>query len=406
MKKKFAIASVLGSILLGAGWLYLQMQIRGQIQQVAPRPGLVVVGWPAGQLQIGKELRPVPAFVTQDEAKSFSLQMPGCALQVLSYSPEDPELQAPSPKVLVEFAHFQDRLVYRWGWLGSLLLAGAGLALLRPTSQPPPEEDSIEAGGGFAGYRLVRVLGQGATGSVWEATQGGRRVAIKVLSPSVLADEGFLDRFRREFEVARRFNHPRLVTCHALGEVKDTFYIVMDYLDGGTLRQLLEKGPVGLKQALKYALQMAQGLSHAHGMGVIHRDLKPDNVLVDQDGQLALADFGLARATDSKTITVTGTVMGTPAYLPPDFLRGEKATPAADMYSLGIVFFELFEGRLPFQDPDVMKIMMAHLDADPPPIQADVPEPVRQLIARLLAKTPESRPTAQEVVKVLKAAQV
>lgn len=407
MKRGLVAGLAVASLALGGSWALFRLSLANPASLFSSAPGLIVQAWPAANLTVGGQRRALPTLLSQDDLqKSLSLQWPGRPPRDLKLDPNQEEYKNSVPALRREFADSYVRLFFSWGWLGALFLGVVALAVGRPPATAPPREDRLEPGGSIGDYRLLRVLGQGATGTVWEATWEGRRVAIKVLSPTVMADPEFIGRFEREFDVARRFNHPRLVTCQALGQVKDTYYIAMDYLPGGSLRTRLDQGRPTVAEAVRYSLQIAQGLEHAHAMGVVHRDLKPDNVMLDADGSLALADFGLARATDSKTITVTGSVMGTPAYIAPELLCGNKATGASDVYALGIMLFEMLSGRLPFNYSDTMKLLSAHLSESVPPLDSEIPENLRQLVADLLAKEPLQRPSAAQVVKRLKAAMV
>jgi len=391
------------SLLICGRSFYLHWKMSQQISSVSKPNGLVVAAWPTGRFQMGGKEYPLPHHFSQSELGQKPRLIIGSGQpESLNVSENDPQVAQEQPKVLRLFASPLDRLTYHYGGVLFLLPWLALLARRRKASpENHPEVDRIEEGGGFDGYRLQRKLGQGATGTVWEATQGQRRCAIKILSPSVLADESFLPRFQREFEVARRFDHPNLVACHAMGSVLGTHYVVMDFFRGGCLRDILKQGRLECRQALQYAQQIAEGLHQAHQLGVVHRDLKPENILVDDSGHLALADFGLARATDSKTITVTGTVMGTPAYLSPDALKGEKAHPAADMYSFGVILFELLEGHVPFVDREIMTLFQAHLSRKPPELDGSYPDELRSLVAQLLSKEAQARPSAQEALQIL-----
>lgn len=290
-------------------------------------------------------------------------------------------------------------------WLGlGCFLTGLVLARRQVRSQPqvdsPPAEDRLEEGGSFRGYHIQRKLGQGAMGVVWLAHKGKQSLALKVLNP-VAVDPEFLPRFQREYQLTSKFQHPRLVACRDFGEVRGTFFVAMDYYPGGTLGDRLKQQRPDYLQALSWARDIAQGLAEAHKLGVVHRDLKPDNVLLDAQGRLSIADFGLARAEDSKTITVTGTALGTPAYMSPDAIKGEPPTPASDMYSFGVVLFELLEGQLPFPHREVMKLITAHMSHTPPELQGSVPDVLKQLVFFLLSKVPQERPTAEQALQVL-----
>lgn len=301
-------------------------------------------------------------------------------------------------------------------WALTLLTLLTWLALtvaaLRPRVPPElvataggaPDAERLEVGGGFADYRLISLLGAGAMGQVYKAVRQstGETVAVKVLAEQAEAEQDSVGRFQREWEISSRFHHPNVVGFSASGTVQQRPYLVMEYVSGGTLRQRLEQGPLELREVLVLANDIAQGLAYAHAQGTQHRDIKPENILLDDQGRARIADFGLARAHDSKTLTATGTILGTPAYMAPDQIQESNPGPQSDLYSLGVVFYEMIDGRTPFPTHDLMTLLTAHIMEAPPPLRRpDLPPALVDLIGRLLAKKPSQRPSAAALVEEL-----
>jgi serine/threonine-protein kinase PpkA len=242
------------------------------------------------------------------------------------------------------------------------------------------------------GYHIRRQLGRGGMATVYLATQESvqRDVALKVMSPTLLADPDFGERFLREARIAAKLHHRNVVGVHDVGRVGDYHYIAMEYLGGGTV--LSEDGkarPVTF--ALRVVREIATALNYAHAKGFVHRDVKPDNILLREDGTAALTDFGIARANDSAThMTRTGTVIGTPHYMSPEQARGRPIDGRADLYSLGIVLYELLLGRVPFHADDSLAVGIMHI-TQPIPILPESFDPLQPLLNRLLAKQPDER---------------
>src|SRR5438105_4907143 len=219
----------------------------------------------------------------------------------------------------------------------------------------------------------------------------GRRVALKLLGPN--ADPV---RFEREARAAAALTHPNLNQLFDYGKVDGRPYMVLEYLPGGTLEDRLREGrPLPDEETRTIAAGLAAGLAHAHARGLVHRDLKPSNVLLDADGRPKIADFGIARMGDAGTLTEAGTVMGTAAYISPEQAAGEPATPASDVYSLGVILFRMLTGRLPFTAQEPLELVTMHRDAPPPPVASyrpDAPPRLAQLADASLAKDPGARP--------------
>ncbi|HET7294470.1 MAG TPA: protein kinase [Vicinamibacteria bacterium] len=268
-----------------------------------------------------------------------------------------------------------------------------------------PTAVKMEQGALFAGrYEILSTLGKGGMGVVYKAHDRklDDEVALKVLRPDVVKeDPTLLDRFKQEIKLARKITHRCVLRTHDFGEADGTPYISMEFLEGVTLKDLLRsKGALPTGVGLRIAKQMCQGLDAAHRQGVVHRDIKPQNMLIlPETGELKIMDFGIARAATLKQgesgLTTAGTVMGTPDYMPPEQAQGAQADFRSDIYSLGVVLFEVFTGRLPFGGDTAMKVVMAHIQQQPPAprtLSPRLPEELEAVILRCLAKDPAQRP--------------
>lgn len=261
-------------------------------------------------------------------------------------------------------------------------------------------------------YKITRKLGAGGMASVYLAEQPAmhRQVAIKVLPAAFLQDENFLTRFSREVKIIAGLEHPRILPVYDFGEADGQPYIVMRYVSGGTLTDELAASERGLSldRVVQIADQIGEGLDFAHRKGIIHRDFKPSNVLLDEEGNCYLADFGIAKAS-AETASLTGTgIVGTPSYMAPEIAGGDQPTSALDVYALGITVFQLFTRQSPFRATTPMGILMAHATEaipDVSTIRPDLPPAVSSVIAHATAKRPENRtPSAGLVAAELRAA--
>ncbi len=245
-------------------------------------------------------------------------------------------------------------------------------------------------------YKIIRKLGSGGMANVYlaEDQELGRRVAIKILDDRHAADEQFVERFRREAKNAAGLSHPNIVSIYDRGEAEGTYYIAMEYLDGRSLKELIvTRGPAPISIAIDYARQILSALRFAHRNGIVHRDIKPHNVLVDADARVKVTDFGIARAGASQ-MTEAGSIIGTAQYLSPEQARGTQVDQTSDLYSLGIVLYELLTGTVPFTGESPVEIAMKHLSATPeaPSVKrADVPHSLDMVVLRALAKDPAER---------------
>ena len=247
-------------------------------------------------------------------------------------------------------------------------------------------------------YRLLKPLGSGGMADVYLAHDDilDRDVALKVMSTRYASDEEFVERFKREAQSAAALSHPNIVSIFDRGEAEDgTYYIAMEYLPGGTLKdRILKRGALPAHTAAAVALQMAEALRAAHERDVIHRDIKPHNILITGSGDVKVTDFGIARAASSSSMTRTGHILGTAHYISPEQAMGEPVGPASDLYSLGVVLYEMLTGGLPFDADTPIGIAMKHVNGrlrPPQELDPSIPDGVNAITLRLLAKNPEDR---------------
>src|ERR687885_2251021 len=223
-----------------------------------------------------------------------------------------------------------------------------------------------------------------------------RDVVLKLLKDQYLEDERFVERFRREAQSAAALSHPNIVSIFDSGAAEDgTYYIAMEYLPGGTLKdRILREGALPARAAALVTLRIAEALKVAHERGVIHRDIKPHNILITESGDVKVTDFGIARAADATTISHPGDILGSAKYISPEQAMGEPVGPASDLYSLGVVLYEMLTGRVPFEADSRSGVPIKHVDERPRPLREvnpDVPEAMEALVMRLLAERPEDR---------------
>jgi serine/threonine-protein kinase len=269
----------------------------------------------------------------------------------------------------------------------------------------------LAPGNVIAGYRIVGVLGQGGMGRVYEAVQISldRTVALKILRDDFSADEGFRARFRREGRVQAKLSHRHIVGVHDSGEVDGQMYIAMQLIRGRTLKALIASGELGAARALTLLAQVADALDAAHQERLIHRDVKPQNVLVGAGDHAYLADFGLSKMpSDSGAFTRTGGLVGTFDYVSPEQISGEPATAASDVYALGAMLYESLSGDAPFGGRSEAAVLFAHVTAEPPrlsEVRPDLPAELDAVVARAMHKEPAQRPlSARSVIEQAQAA--
>lgn len=248
-------------------------------------------------------------------------------------------------------------------------------------------------------YRLVRQIAVGGMGEVWEGYDDAlaRPVAVKVLRSEFAGDRGFLERFRTEARNSASLSHPNIAQLFDYGEQEGSGFLVMELVVGEPLSDLLEREPVlPTRRLLPILAQTARALHAAHLAGVVHRDVKPGNILLGRGGRVKITDFGVSLARNQVNMTATGMVMGTAQYLSPEQAVGKPATPLSDLYSLGIIAYEALVGHRPFTGPTAVDIAVAHVNNPVPPLPSSVDKQLAALVIRLLSKEPTARPASGE----------
>ena len=270
----------------------------------------------------------------------------------------------------------------------------------------------MKGGEVFSGrYELEELCGSGGMSSVWRAHDRllERKVALKILHRRYGEDEEYVERFRREARAVARLSHPNIVTVIDRGEDGDRQFIVFEFVDGENLKEVVERrGPLPIAEAVDVGLAIARGLAFAHEQGIVHRDVKPQNVLMNGDGRAKVTDFGIARSLDvERGVTQTGTVLGTSNYIAPEQASGERVDAQSDVYSLGCVVYELLTGEVPFEGDNFVAVAMKHLHEPAPSVldrRPETPRPLADAVARALAKDPAQRITMPELVAQLETA--
>ncbi|WP_413301371.1 Stk1 family PASTA domain-containing Ser/Thr kinase [Bacillus sp. 1P10SD] len=246
-------------------------------------------------------------------------------------------------------------------------------------------------------YKILDMVGGGGMANVYLAHDMilDRDVAVKMLRLDFANDEEFIRRFRREAQSATSLAHPNIVSIYDVGEENDLYYIVMEYVDGQTLKQYIQQNsPLKVEDAIGIMRQLTSAISHAHQNHIIHRDIKPHNILIDHDGNVKVTDFGIAMALSATSITQTNSVLGSVHYLSPEQARGGMANRKSDIYSLGIVMFELLTGRLPFSGESAVSIALKHLQSETPSVRrwnSNIPQSVENIVLKATAKDPFHR---------------
>ncbi|MDW8327315.1 MAG: protein kinase [Anaerolineales bacterium] len=258
-------------------------------------------------------------------------------------------------------------------------------------------------------YKLLTPIGQGGMAVVYKAQDLslGRLVAVKILREALTGDPEFLTRFQQEARAAANLAHPNIVTVHDFGRDGRQYYIVMEYIEGQDLKTLIkEAAPFKVDYALDLAIQICAGVGYAHRAGLVHCDIKPQNILVTADGRVKITDFGIARAlANLRPGETTDVVWGSPQYYSPEQAAGEHPTPASDVYSIGVVMFEMLAGRLPFVAATQQALALMHLREEPPRLSLfndQVPEALERIVHKVLAKEPSARyRTADQLGRIL-----
>ena len=271
---------------------------------------------------------------------------------------------------------------------------------------PPPVGDLSMTGKTLGRYRIIEKIGAGGMGVVYRAhdEQLDRPVAIKVLPAGSLGDPHARARLVREARTASRLNHPHICTIHEVGEADDQAYIAMELVEGQPLSARLASGPLSVEEVLRYALQLADALAHAHERHVVHRDLKSANVMITPDGRAKVLDFGLAKRSSGEAlteavtlpmsqgpVTQVGTLVGTVAYMAPEQLRGRVADARSDIWALGVMLYEMVSGARPFEGQTGFELSAAILGQSPAPLTRDGPIALQTVIEHCLEKEPEQR---------------
>ena len=258
-------------------------------------------------------------------------------------------------------------------------------------------------------YVIVTQLGRGGMGVVYEARDPRlkRTVAIKLLPPDLTKDETAKQRFLQEAQAASALDHPNICTIHEINETDDgQLYLVMAHYEGETLKERIERGPLELDDAVDIATQVGQGLAEAHGAGIVHRDIKPANLLVTKNRVVKILDFGLAKLAGSEGVTQPGTILGTVTYMSPEQVQGSTVDHRTDIWSLGVVCYELLAGRPPFVGESIVPLLRDIADREPPPLSSlrpDVPSELADVVGTAMEKAPESRYSAQGLTDALRA---
>ncbi|MHC4598952.1 MAG: protein kinase domain-containing protein, partial [Planctomycetota bacterium] len=293
------------------------------------------------------------------------------------------------------------------GTLGGALPRGA----LPPPRIRKPAQQDLEIGDVVGGCEIIRLLGRGGMGTVYEAMHVAlnKRVALKILSPQLTDHPVLIQRFLQEARTAAKLDHPHVVQVQDVGQDGPHRYIVMQYVEGNSLSQLLDRaGKLSLQRSLEIGLQVAEALAAAHAMGIVHRDVKPGNVMIQPDGNAKIADFGLAKEIDAdKSLSKAGQVLGSPHYLSPEQADGRTVDLRTDIYSLGVTLYHCISGKRPFTARSPVGVIVKHLKDAPPDIRKvapDIPPVVATLILRMMAKRPRDRyKDCREVCKALHA---
>src|SRR5690349_726378 len=258
-------------------------------------------------------------------------------------------------------------------------------------------------------YEIMGLLGRGGMATVYLAHDIAldRKVAIKVMAPHLLSGEGMAERFKREARTAGSLSHPHIIPIYAVKEAGELLFFVMKFVEGRPLDGIIrEVGPLPIPMVQSIMQQVGSALGYAHRRGIIHRDIKPPNIMLDVEGWAVVTDFGIAKVADKHGLTMTGATVGTPSYMSPEQCGAAKElSPASDQYSLGVVAYEMLSGKLPFVAESIMAIMYAHFHEPPPPItgvRTDVPPQIAAAVMRMLEKEPDKRwPSVEAAVAAI-----
>jgi serine/threonine protein kinase/Flp pilus assembly protein TadD len=267
-----------------------------------------------------------------------------------------------------------------------------------PTQTIEAPRDELTTGSTFAGrYQIIEELGKGGMGKVYKAhdTEIKEKIALKLIKPEISADKKTIERFQNELKFARKIGHRNVCRMYDLNKEEGSYYITMEYVSGEDLKSFIRRvGQLPSGKAISIAKQVAEGLAEAHRLGVIHRDLKPSNVMIDKDGNARIMDFGIARSVEAKGLTGAGVMIGTPEYMPPEQAEAKEVDQRSDIYSLGVILYEMVTGRVPFEGDTALSIAMKHkgeAPKDPREFNSQVSEDLSRVILRCLAKEKDKR---------------
>ena len=285
-------------------------------------------------------------------------------------------------------------------------------AKMAPAAPPPPRPESeiLEPlrRATTGDYDIAGELGRGGMATVFLAHDIAldRKVAIKVMTPSLVTGAGMVERFKREARTAASLSHPHIIPIYAVRETGNLLFFVMKYVEGRSLDSVIrEQGPLPIPMVQAIMHQVGAALGYAHRRGIVHRDMKPANIMLDEEGWAVVTDFGIAKVADARGLTMTGVTIGTPSYMSPEQCASKEITGATDQYSLGIVAYELLTGKVPFDADSLMGIMWKHFNEPPPPVRdsrPDCPEHIAEAITRMLAKDPAARwPTMDDAASAI-----
>ncbi|MGB3863381.1 MAG: serine/threonine-protein kinase, partial [Candidatus Aminicenantaceae bacterium] len=259
------------------------------------------------------------------------------------------------------------------------------------TLETPIEE--LSRGTLFADrYEIIEELGKGGMGKVFRVEDKNiqEEVALKLIKPEIAVDEGMIERFRNELKMARKITHKNICRMYDLNEEDGTPYITMEYVSGEDLKSLIRKqGKLSEERTIAIARQVCEGLAAAHELGVVHRDLKPQNIMIDEKGNAKVMDFGIARSVEAAGVTATGMIIGTPDYISPEQVEGEEADQRSDIYALGVILFEMVIGSVPFKGDTAFSVALKHktkLPSDPRKLNPEISENLSRLILVCMEK--------------------